>query len=262
MLLPPEGNALSSELRGRDRIIIAEYAELNKRCVDLSRYQDRVRRWSGLLVVLLAAGCGALAGPDTSATLQAENQQIVAEATTIAEAASANRVGVQQTADAAETTAAGIYQDNLRLRATVEAAESGIATVGVNMDTRPLNVTPGQPWFQLTGLSAHVDQSTGCVLSPQIAFSTDVPIIYMTFVAHDARSGMPLSVSWEYEGTPIHTEDGSVPGGGEQCLWFSIEPGTVDLLPGHWIVRLIADGVQVGTPMAFAIRQADEMQGG
>lgn len=261
MLLPPEGNALSSELRGHISVIVSDYGGLDKRRVVSMKVPIQ---W--LIVLLMSpglAGCGVLAGPDTAATLQADNQQMVAEATAIAAAAVDDRAVVRQTSEAAMTRAAEIYAENLRLRGTVEAGADAGVSVGINTDLRRPDITPGQPWYVLTGLAAFVDPTTGCVQSPQIAFSADTPVIYMTFVAYDARAATALDVSWEYEATVIHQESGTVPNSSsEQCLWFSLEATTADLLPGNWIVRLVVDGVQIGTPMSFTIREADMIDGG
>jgi hypothetical protein len=45
-------------------------------------------------------------------------------------------------------------------------------------------------------------------------------------------------------------------------MWFSLDPATVNLLPGNWVVRLVEEGLLIGTPMSFTIREADMMDGG
>ncbi|MBZ0302124.1 MAG: hypothetical protein K8J31_20410, partial [Anaerolineae bacterium] len=68
-------------------------------------------------------GCQALGAPDVAATLQADNNQIVQEATTIARAARLNREAIAATADAASTQTTEIQQVNLVLLATVRAGD-------------------------------------------------------------------------------------------------------------------------------------------
>jgi hypothetical protein len=80
---------------------------------------------------------------------------------------------------------------------------------------------------------------------------------------YNARTGIQLSASWEYEGTEVHREGFPIASAlPVQCFWFSIDANTVDLLPGSWTVRLFADGIQLESPMAFAIRAADAMMDG
>jgi hypothetical protein len=216
-----------------------------------------------LLLCLLLVGCDALAGPDTVATIQADNALIVAEATSIALAAAADHAAVQGTAAAAMTRAAEIREETLLLRGTVESGLPQNISVAVSNDARRPDLTPGQPWYSLTGLTGFVDPQTGCGVSPQIAFSSDAPVIYMTFVAHNIRPGTPVDVVWSHESTTVHQESMTISNNSSDiCMWFSLDPATVNLLPGNWVVRLVEEGLLIGTPMSFTIREADMMDGG
>lgn len=219
-------------------------------------------RYVNFALMFLLVGCGALAGPDTVATLQADNLSIVAEATAIAQAAAENRVAVQLTAQAAMTRAADIRSETLHMRTTVEAGLPEQTSLEVNTQLRRPDLTPGEPWYSLTGLSAFVDPQTGCVQSPQISFTSDTPVIYMTFVTHNIRAGTPVNVVWEYETEVVLQENMTISNDqSEVCMWFSLENSVVDFRPGNWVVRLIEEGLLIGTPQSFTVREADMMDG-
>lgn len=214
-------------------------------------------------LTLLSAGCQALGAPDVPATLQAENEQIVREATVIAQAVQADRAAIQATADAIHTEAAGIQRANLVLLATVRAGDPPDQGVVASTDGRLPLLTPGQRWFMKTGLSQFINEADGCVVSPQISFGADTPIIYSTMRAYNIASGVQLSATWEYEGTEVFRDSFVLSNSAaEICLWFSITPQDAEFQPGNWSVRLFADGFQLESPVSFTIRPPDAMAAG
>ncbi len=213
-----------------------------------------------LMLFLLLAGCQVLDPPDRVATLQAENINIVQEATAIAQSAQRDRDRIQDLAVSAMTEVGNIQQSNLVLLATVRAGDPVEERVVANADIQLAQITPGQRWFVRTGVSNFINEADGCVVSPQIAFSADASPIYATVRAFNIEPGVQMSVQWDYEGAEVHREGFTLQqGGSDICLWFSIDQTLVDFAPGNWAVRMFADGFQLETPMTFSIREGDEM---
>ena len=218
---------------------------------------------TGWVIVAVTLGaCQVVGGPDVSATLQADNQQILMEATTIARSAQADQASVAATADASMTTVADLQGSNLVLLATVRAGDPPSVKVVASTDQRA-EVTPGQQWFLRTGLSQVVDPNDGCVVSPQISFSSDTPTIYMTIEGYNVVSGTRLTAVWEHEGTEVYRDSLVLSrSASEMCVWLSMDQTEVDFTPGNWTVRAFADDQQLGTPETFVIRAVDAMAGG
>jgi hypothetical protein len=212
-------------------------------------------------VLLMLTGCQAFTAPDVAATLQAENQQIIQEATDIALTAEAEHAAVAAEADAAMTEVAGLQQANLVLLATVRAGDPPQQSVIVSMEGQVPQLTPGQRWFTRTGVSQSINDADGCVISPQISFTADVPLIYATMKVFNIEPGVRLSALWEREGTEAFRDSFVLSNGAaEICIWFSISQNDAPLTPGNWAVRLFADGAPLESPMAFVIQ--DTMTGG
>lgn len=206
-------------------------------------------------VLLLLAGCQSLSPPDVPATLLADNERIVQEATAIAQAANADSEMIAATAEAAMTEAAGLKQANLVLLATVRAGDPPRQSVIVSMEGQVPQLEPGQRWFSRTGVSQFINQSDGCVVSPQISFSADTPILYATMRVFNIEPGVQLSALWEWEGNEMFRDSFVLSrGAAEICLWFSMSQDDAEFVPGNWSVRLFANGAPLESPMAFTIQ--------
>lgn len=207
-------------------------------------------------VVLMLVGCQALTPLDVPATLQAENLQILQEATAIAEAAQDDRLSIAATADAVMTEVAALRQSNLILLATVRAGDPPQQSVIVSMEGQVPQLTPGQRWFSRTGVSQFVNETDGCVVSPQISFTTDSQMLYATMRIFNIEPGVQLSALWEREGSEVFRDSFVLSrGAAEICVWFSISQTDAPFVPGNWSVRLFANGAPLESPMAFSIRQ-------
>jgi hypothetical protein len=211
--------------------------------------------------LLALTGCQAFAAPDVSATLQAENELIIQEATAIEQAERDDYGAIAATADAVMTEVAGLQQANLVLLATVRAGDPPDQSVIVSMEGQVPQLTPGQRWFTRTGVSQFINDADGCVVSPQITFTADVPIIYATMRVFNIEPGVQLSALWEREGMEVFRDSFVLSqGAAEICIWFSITQNDAPLTPGNWAVRLFADGAALESPLAFSIQEA-AMQG-
>jgi hypothetical protein len=212
-----------------------------------------LKYWT-LLILIQIAGCQVFTPPDPVATLQADNNAIIAEATAIARAVDIDRRDVQATAMAAMTEVADLQTGNLELLATVRAGDPPQARVVAQTNSALAAQTPGQRWFTKTGVALQINQADGCVVAPQITFPAGVEKIYSTMHALNVEAGLQLSAAWSYEGTEVHQESFTLDRDwSEVCLWFFIDSATVDLLPGHWSVQMYADGVGLESPTAFTI---------
>lgn len=222
-------------------------------------------KWYFAVIWLLAlAGCQVFAGPDVPATLQAENMDYVVEATALAEDAIDTQQQVQATAEAAGTRVAAVQGVNRVLLATVQAGDpAGGRLIVANTIATPVDLDPGQRWFIKTGVSDTVRSSDGCVENPRLRFEANTQRIYATVRAFNIESGVRLSAEWYYEGTTVWQEAWVLDrGSSDICMWFDIDPGKVDFLPGNWSVNLFADGFQLEEAMTFAISAPDTMMGG
>ena len=207
------------------------------------------------VLMLVVTGCEAIQGPDAPATLQAENLEILSEATAIAQSAQSDSLRVQQTADAMNAQAAAIFAENQQLLATVRARDplpqmQRIIVSGV----RPTNLEPGQRWFVKTGVGTSVRQSDGCIEQAQISFPDTVERLYATVLAFNIEAGVVMSVSWSREGIEVMRESWPLARGSSEIgMWFSIDRTDGEFTPGSWSATLCADGFQLEAPMSFSI---------
>ena len=139
MPLPPEGNALSAELRGS--ILDANTAQRPIQAPGKMRH--------GLLFLVLAlCACQSLAPPDSGATLRARERHILDEATAIARAAAADLQRAEATVVHEATKIASMQQENTALLVTVRAGDASPARrQGTGIIQRP-PLTPGSRWFE------------------------------------------------------------------------------------------------------------------
>ncbi|MCY4022792.1 MAG: hypothetical protein OXF32_05030 [Anaerolineaceae bacterium] len=215
-----------------------------------------------LCLVLCLCACQTLAPPDANATLRARERQILGEATSIARAASRGLQQVRATVELQETGVAAMQQGNAELLVTVRAGEEeSLRLSPISLPQGPR--TPGARWFAKTGLSRFISPHTGCVISPQISFTNDAEVLYVTLRAWNVRAGLQLSVQWWHESEPVHSEAFVLPANRtEECFWFSLTPDLAAFVTGSWRVQLYADGAALETPQSFTFREADLMMEG
>lgn len=256
-------------------MMVADFAGQNKghartRCYNSGALDERGDNCVKLLItawiaLAAASGCGALAGPDVPATLQAENLGFVQEATQIAQAGAADRALIAAAAAAAATQVAELQGVNAVLLATVRAGDPPQQGVSVVAQTgsRPDTVAEGQRWFVRTGTAASVNAADGCVVNPQISFPPDIERIYATVHGYNVNAGVVMSVEWLYEGTRVWQESWPLERDwADICMWFYIDSTMVEFQPGNWSARLFADGFQLEEPLTFAIQGASAVGGG
>ena len=208
------------------------------------------------VVAAFLAACSSISSADMEATLRAERDGYILEATALRATTEADALRIAGTAVAAQTHVANQNAINAALLGTVRAvvpptrqviaAFSGAAT--------PEPINQGERWFVKTGMATAVNESDGCIVAPEIEFTPSTPRIYATFQAFNIQSGTPLSITGLYEGQPRHQESFTTQSNASRiCLWFYIEPSMVEFTPGSWAAQLYADGFALGQPMTFSI---------
>lgn len=210
-------------------------------------------------LVLCLCACQTLTPPDANATLRAGERRILREATAIARSASRDLQQLRATIEVQESAIAAMQESNAELLVTVRAGdEEAVRPSSFSRPRGPL--TPGARWFAKTGLSRFISAQTGCVVSPQISFTNDADVLYVTLRAWNVRAGLQLSVQWWHESEPVHSEAWTLPTDStENCYWFSLTPDLAPFITGSWRVQMYADGAALETPQSFTFREADLM---
>lgn len=225
--------------------------------------------------MVIASACSALTPDDPAATLRAERELYVAEATTIASSEIAQQTQVADSVMVAETRIREVEARNALLLATLQVVapptqqivnSSGAVTPG-------LLATPAPPGSVITGGSTpnpgggvvgtsfveittalSVRDSDGCAATVQSAFAADIQRIYVTARAFNINAGTTMRVEWFYEGTSSFTESFTVDANDDDfCLWFYIEPTEVAFSTGSWTVQLYANEQPIQPSASFTI---------
>lgn len=245
-------------------------------------------------VILLLAGavsaCSAITPEDPAATLRAQREGYVSEATSIAQALDAQGTQVAATAAAAENYVVQVEARNQMLLATLRAAmpptQQIVGQGDPNAETnRPdwsaspapagqgINATPaagGDPasgtgtgaagstvsgiTFTSIDTALTVRSADDCAETVTRAFAADVQRVYVTARALNMTAGTQMSVQWTYEGEPDFSESFTVGVNDDDfCLWFFIEPTGDVLSAGNWSVQLSANGQPIEPAVSFTI---------
>jgi hypothetical protein len=205
-----------------------------------------------ILLLLILSGCQVLNRPDTPATLRAQNDGYLSEATIIAQQLSDKRASVQATAQAAQATID--YTDNInqQLLATVHAVIPPTPHMEVDAVTTDEIASPSQ--FVDVGVATSVRQSDGCATSLQTSFPTDIPEIYVTARALSVPANTQMTVEWKFSGQVLHQESWMVPNNETNfCLWFNLNAAMAPLSPGPWSVQLFVNGEAIDPEVNFTI---------
>lgn len=243
--------------------------------------------WMSALFALLVTACSSLSGPDTAATLGAQNGGFVAEATNLEANARAKATEIWATVLAGGTYVYSRDQINLKLLATVRANEPPTQQVIVVNPTGPVGVagpvTLGAPdaggdagvptalpgaavetatppagaaadasgaQFIDTVTTNAVRASDGCPEGAQTSFATSTERIYAVTRALNIRAGTQMGVEWKQEGQVVDSKTYDVPtDSASLCIWFYIDRFT----PGNWTVQFSANGQPIASALAFTV---------
>ena len=231
----------------------------------------------GLALVLVFSACSALTPDNPAATLQAQRQGFIDEATSIARAAQVQGTQVMETAVAAQTYVAQMDGRNQQLLATMAIAfpptqalvvDGGPSTPGQMATPAPAGTfgdatsaptqsgssasvanSLGDMQFTQVGTASSVRDTDGCAVSLVTSFPADVKQIYITSRALKIKAGTEMRVEWYYEGQMTHSESFTVKNDDNDfCLWFSLEPTDKTLSSGNWSVKLFANNQSTDPP--------------
>lgn len=225
-------------------------------------------------LALFASACSALTPDNPAATLQAQRQGFVVEATSIAQAAQVQSTQVMGTAVAAQTYVAQMEGRNRLLLATMQVVfpptqalvvNDGPSTPGQVATTAPVEAfgettlapvdegsaadSPGSARFTQVGTASSVREADDCAESLVSAFPADVQKIFITTRGLNVAQGTEMRAEWYYQEQLIYTESYTIPRDDDDfCMWLSIAPTDVALSPGNWSVRLFANNQPVDPP--------------
>jgi hypothetical protein len=224
------------------------------------------------IVLAVLVGCSAFTVPDTSGTLQAQNNSFVAEATGIAETARAEHTAVMATAYAAQTRVIEQNSINQQLLATVQAGnpptqqvisiEAGtpytslatpVANTGTEVTAPEFVGTPdlGGMQFVDTVTTMRIREATdGCADGTQTQFGINSGRIYVVTRALQLQAGTQIGVDWSYEGQSVASNSWSATENRDElCIWFYLD----SFSPGSWTVQISANGTPVSAAVAFTV---------
>jgi hypothetical protein len=144
----------------------------------------------------------------------------------------------------ADTTAGG----------TADTMAQNTAT-GVTEGQASLTFPPGSLFQSLT-LTTTTD-SNGCAADQTSAFTASTSEIYVVADVVDYQAGTNFAVVWAGDDFEYTSEWEADSGGDQICVYFYVEPGTLDMQAGSYNVTFSAtlpDGTVVaGSPLAFSI---------
>ncbi len=227
-----------------------------------------------VLALLLVSACSALTPDNPGATLQAERNGYIAEATSIAQEQQAQATEVMATSVAAQTYVAQMEGRNQQLLATMQIAfpptqalvvNAGTSTPGQmatpaplgsfgEATTAPQGATPGSGslgsvQFTQVGTAASVRSSDDCADTLTNSFPANVQTIYITTRALNVTQGTVVRAEWYFEGQLTYSESYTIPrDDSDFCMWLSITPTDVTLSSGNWSVKLYANDTPIDAP--------------
>jgi hypothetical protein len=243
--------------------------------------------WITLLFLL--AGCASFAAPDAPATLRAQNDALLQEATAIYQTAQARQGMVVATAFAAETMVVQRNNVNQQLLGTVIAAipptqqvvsidpvgtyyhpipedlgdiQIAAATAppdGVATPAAPDEASAGGDSFADTVTARAIRSSDGCAESSASAFTTDDDRVYVVTRAVAVSAGTRIDVEWQLDGQVASSGSWTVPQDESNfCIWFYLDSFSA----GSWSVQLTANGTPITPAPTFTVSGPDAAASG
>ena len=213
------------------------------------------------LLVLFLSGCKVLAGENINATLETGDHAFATEAAALAGTAIVQRTDVALTVNAAGTEIALVNSVNERLYATLAAGStSTVAVIPGQVEPAVMGAMAdqeaGDRMFMITGMSASVHPTTGCVVDARTSFSGNVAQLYVTMQSYNVQAGTPMRAEWFYEGNLRVQQSWIVDlTAAERCLWFQIDASDTTFSPGTWSVAVSVgeQSIPIEDPITFYI---------
>lgn len=226
-------------------------------------FQRICRRLLLLVLTLVLAGCDALAGSDSVATIDADLTMYAAESDMIRAAATAESNMAAQTVVAASTRVAELSVVNAALGATLRANYTGTpevqavvvsaedmgSSLGDDMMDYGAEGDPEAARMEVSNLTTAtgIDSNSGCSSGAVRQFSQSVEEIYVTARVTALRAGAEFQVSWYRGATRVFDWDWTSPYSKSfECIWFFATPADFDFTPGAYSATMTVDGLELG----------------
>lgn len=228
-----------------------------------------------IMLVCLLCACQVLNAPNVPATLSAQNVAYAAEATAIAVSIRATISDIVVTAQAAETAISEDTSINRQLLAIVaaiipptpvrqvDAAPGANVASGDGTGVTGGIITTGEgsiantSQFVETTITSNIRESDGCAADFQTEFSSDTTRIYAVTKAVSISAGITVQADWRVAGQTV--SEGSYTTPTDQtnfCIWFPLDPASIQFTPGQWSVQLSANGLPIEPTLFFTIVDA------
>ena len=224
----------------------------------------RLLRTIGFVGLSLAAGCQAVGGGESLATIDADLTMYASESQSIRVAATAERFMVVETLAAAGTKVSELSAVNAALGATLRASYTGtpeVRAVVVSADDMGSSLEDGmrddeagqsvsQAQTRVTDLSTaqSIDADSGCSNGTVTEFSPDGERIYVTAVVASLHSGTFFEVDWQFNARALYRVSWlSDFSSAFICVWFYATPADFPFLPGRYSATLYVDGEAIGS---------------
>ena len=217
----------------------------------------------------MIAGCAAVGGGGSIATIDADLTVVAFENESIGAAATAEQDMVVATVAAAGTRIARLAAVNAALGATLRAHHTGtpeVRAVVVSADDMGDSLEGGMMEGEAEGeppveamrvanlsTAAGLDRDSGCSTGAVARFSAGAERIYVTAEVSALPIGTLFEVDWRnvsrslYRGSWLSDFSRSF-----VCIWFYATPVDFPFTPGNYAATLFADGAALGTT-EFAI---------
>ena len=216
-----------------------------------------------LLALLCLAGCQALAGADSLATIGADMTLYAAERDGIRAAATSEQNMSIETLVAASTQIAEYSAVNAALGATLRAnqtATPAVQPVVVSADDMGASLVddmrdeseelPGVAYSnEISDIApALAVDRNGCAVSPVAHFSPTAERIYVTARVTGLRAGTGFSIEWTLAERPLSEYTWTAEASHAiLCIWFYATPADFLFLPGDYSATLYVDAAAAGS---------------
>ena len=223
------------------------------------RYISALVLW--LLALPLVAGCQALGGEDSVATIEVDLTMYAAEHDAIQGAADAEQTMAAATLAAAGNAVAELAVVNAALGATLRAnytptpavrpAVVSAEDMGSSLDEVMMDeAEPAEAAMRVLDLAPArgVDANSGCSSGVVQQFNTDAEQIYVTARVTGLQAGTSFDVDWLFEDRVVYRVSWQADySKSVECIWFYAGPVDFPFLPGSYTATLYVNGLPIGS---------------
>lgn len=226
--------------------------------------KSRVVRFYCLTAMLLSAGCQALSGNDSVATIDADLTMYAMESEAIRAAATEEQNMARETIVAASTRVAELSAVNAALGATlranhtstpelravvVSAEDMGSSLEDDMMDDAASSAeTVADTNVSNLSTAAGTERDSGCSSGAVSQFRPTAELIYVTAEVTALRAGTTFSLDWFYGDELLVDMSWQADYSKSfECIWFYATPEYFQFAPGDYSARLYVNGLEAGS---------------